>query len=381
MQVRTQTDRPMDRIVKMKQKISYTIISISLLILILASSADTSGKQSSGHKQWNKQLNEMNFIIMRTSAINIINGLLLTKGQAVRLKELCKSIETLSPPIPDMKGSADRDLTEIKKSFLKLTEYLIKQKQVPQKFKNRVTALRMKEAEIIKKSVIAAQKNSKSKTGCIKCHYPPSYFPKGDISKMKTESISKNKRYIIDLAHVQGLFGKRGTEKLWKIQSQVTDLLTSSQEYLLKDFQCCLFPPDSLKDSTNIGQAFVNDKWINYFREIRSYSVEDWERYKQLYITPLGDIIEATLPGIQKSEKNRILEKMELVLEESRKIDDVDFELQKESLCMKLRDEMNIDSKIRETKDEIEHRQFRAAMFLLLPGNSKIYDKLIKRLN
>ena len=193
--------------------------------------------------------------------------------------------------------------------------------------------------------------------------------------------ITKKERYIIDIAHVNGLFGKNGAEKLWDIKSQIADILTSSQEYLLKDFQCCLFPPDSLKDSTNIGQAFVNDKWINYFREIRSYSDEDWARYRHLYIVPLDDIIEATLPGIQKSNKNRILEKMVLILNQARKIDEVDFELQKESLCMKLRDEMNIDSKIRETKDEIEYRQFRAAIFLLLPGNVEIYDKLIKRLN
>lgn len=329
-------------------------------------------------KLWEEQLNEMNYLIMRTSSINIIYGLYLTSQQAEALKLLAKKVEALQLPVPDTKGKTNDDLAKIRSTYLLLTEYLKKQNTVPDSLKDRVYKMRELESEIIKKSVLGAQQAGRAEGDCIKCHATPENFPKGDISKMDTKAISEKERKEIDLAHVRGLFLESGTRKLWELKAEVDQILTNGQKYMLKNFRCCLIPPNDLKDPANIGQVFVTNEWIAYFRDIRKLPDKKWNDYKQLYFIPVEDVIKATLPGIKQKNKKEILSKFESVIMEARKMDEIDFELQKEQLCLKLRDALKVDFLTGESKRSKEDRQFIAAMFLLFPGSSEIYDEIIK---
>ncbi len=331
------------------------------------------------NKSWEYQLNEMNYLVIRASSINIIYGLYLTRKQAEELKALAKKIESLKLPVPDTKGNTFAGFVDIRKTYVTLIEYLKKQKPIPDSLKNQVLKMRILEAEIIKRTLLGAQKPGYKRKNCMECHAPPDYFPKGDISNKETKAISKKERKEIDLAHVKGLFQEEGTNKLWELKSDVDNILTNGQKYMLKSFRCCLLPPSNLSDPTNIGQAFVTDEWIEYFMEIRKLPEEYWKDYKQLFIIPIEDIIEATLPGIKQKYKKEILKKVDMIIEESRKMDRIDFELQKESLCLRLKDELNVDFLIGETDREKEERQFIAAMFLLFFGSPDIYDEVIKQ--
>jgi hypothetical protein len=58
-------------------------------------------------------------------------------------------------------------------------------------------------------------------------------------------------------------------------------------------------------------------------------------------------------------------------------MDDVDFELQKENLCKKLKSILNVDDLNGETARQREGRQFISAMFLIFPGSTDLYKNII----
>ncbi len=328
---------------------------------------------------WEKQLNEMNYLIMRTSAVNIINALALTSEQAKQLQKFEKEILLSDPPIPDMKGDASKDLINIRETYITLLRYLINKEPITENFKNQVSKMRLIESDIIKKSLLGAGNPNYIGKGCLHCHAPPDNFPKGDISGMKTEMITEKQRKIIDKAHVIGLYGEKGTYRLWELKSDVDNILNQYQKTVLKDFKCCLIPPKSLTDLTLAGQAFVTDEWINYFRKIRDVSKKDWADVKQFYIFPIEDLIEATLPGINSKDKKKIIKRVKKIINDSRKMNDITFEVQKTSLCLRLKEELAIDALRNDKKVINEDQAFRGAMFLLLPGNSAVYNKLIQQ--
>ena len=366
----------------MRANILYIQIPVIIIFLILIPWNSISGKKdfplTPNEQSWNKQLAEMNYLIMRTSAANIINGLWLSKNQLKDLKKICKKLEGITPPTPEMNGDTNKELIEIRKTYLDLLKYLIKNRTIPVPLRNKVTEMRLLESEIIKRSVAGAQSPGYNASGCLGCHAPPSHFPKGDISSIRTKKITRVMRKRIDMAHVIGLYGQQGTHKLWKLRSEVDKLVNNNQKFILKKFKCCLVPPEGLSDPTNIGQAFVSDKWIKYFADIRNIPKKTWPDVKQLYIIPIEDIIESKLPGIRKKDKKGILKKVNLIIEKSRKMDNIDFELKKKSLCLDLSNALNIDFLIRESKQEKDERQFLGAMFLLLPGNLSIYNEVLR---
>lgn len=329
-------------------------------------------------KSWNQELIDLNYLILKISSINIINGLSLTKEQVLKLKELSIEIESINRPITELKKSTFDDIKKIKDCYLELIKYLEEKNPIPEKLKNELFLLRTLESEIIKKTILGAEKQGNSGNNCLKCHSTPDYFPTGNINKLQTKEITPEKRKEIDIAHLKGLFGETGIKKLWNIKKDIDDILYNAQKYILKDFRCCLLPPEGLMNPELFGQAYVTDQWFDYFKQTRNIKEKNWKDYKDLFLYPIEDIIESTLPGIKSKDKKNILKKVEEILEESRKMDEVDFEIKKKDLCIKLKDALNVDFLIGETERSRDDRQFIAAMFLLFPGNSKIYDEMLK---
>jgi hypothetical protein len=329
---------------------------------------------------WDYMLNEMNYLVLRASSINIIHGLHLTVEQATKLKKLATEMKPLALQVPDTRGNTYEGLVRPRQTFITLIEHLKEEKPIPDKLKKRVNAARLQEAEIIKKTIAGAREfQGNQDNSCLACHAAPADFPGGEVTGLKTGKISDKERKIIDKAHVKAIFGDEGMIKLWMLKDEVSGILTNGQEYMLKDFRCGFIPPGELQNPTNIGQAFVHDKWVEYFKETRGLTDEEWKEYKQLYLIPVEDIIEATLPGIKRKYKKNIIKDFEAVIEEARAMDEIDFEIQKNQLCNKLQDALNVDFLIGENKRDKEERQFIAAMFLLFPGCTEIYDKIIMK--
>jgi len=145
---------------------------------------------------------------------------------------------------------------------------------------------------------------------------------------------------------------------------------------VFNQFRCCLIPQEDVSNPGIFGQSFVTNEWIEYFRKVRQLNDNEWQDYKSLFIIPLADILEAKMPGIKKKDKQKMLDEAEKVITDSRKLDEVDFELQKENLCVSLSNALKTDLLNGEANRQPEDRKFVAALFLLYPGSSAFYMKL-----
>jgi hypothetical protein len=367
----------------MKKRIVY-IISLLVIasILFLSFNIPVSGKlYNVKDDQWEKQLNEMNYLIILISSVNIINGLYFTKEQSTTLNKFSVEFNGSGLPGLDTTGNTSADLVKVRRVYICLLDLLLKKETVPDSLKKQVYAARVSESEIITRSILGAQKRGNKDEGCLQCHCIPEYFPKGDISKKETKSISPEERAEIDKAHTVGLFGKEGMIKLWFMKEKTDSVLTDGQRYIMKNFRCCLVPPSGLSDPTNIGQTFVSNEWINYFRAIRKLSETEWEQYKDLFILPLDTLLKATLPGIQAKKLKEILANAESVVKNARSLDAIDFELQKEAICLKMKDALKTTPSVAESSQEADVRKFITAMFLLFPGSSELYENISKKEN
>mgnify|MGYP001193199920 CR=1 FL=1 len=326
--------------------------------------------------EWDEQLNLLNYLIIKASSINLIHGLYLSKEQIEKLIPLAAQIDHIKTFIPSDSMHYNNEIKHICITYQNLIKNLLEEKPLTDSIKNSIYRERELESEIIKRSLLAAQMPGYHADDCMQCHAPPEMFPTGDISNKNTKIITAVDRKEIDLAHVKGLFGEQGTLLLWNLRDQVDEILTDEQKFVFSSFRCCLVPQEDPSNPGIFGQSFVTNEWIEYFRKIRALDEKDWQNYKSLFIMPLSDIIEAKLPGIKKYDKKRLLSQAEIVISDSRKMDAIDFELQKENLCRKLSEALSIDIFNGESSRLPDERKFIAAMFLLFPGNINIYLKL-----
>lgn len=367
----------------MKKRIIYIVLLTTVTSILFFSSGIPVKRNmhSAKNEAWVKQLNEMNYLIVLISSVNIINGLYFSQEQADALNKYSLEFKSTGLPGLDTSASISNDLVKVRRVYVHLLDLLLKKDSIPSDFKKQVYASRIMEAEIIKRSILGAQERGYKDEGCLQCHCIPEYFPKGDVSKKETKSISSEERAAIDKAHTIGLFGESGMLKLWLMKDKTDSVLTDGQKYIMKNFKCCLVPPNDLNDPTNIGQAFVSNEWINYFRAVRKFSDAEWMKYKDLFILPLDTFLRATLPGIQSKKTKEILADAENVVKNARSLDAIDFELQKEALCLKMKEALKSATPQPESAQEADIRKFISAMFLLYPGSDKLYSNIVNSFN
>lgn len=329
---------------------------------------------------WELQIKTMNYLVMQASSVNLINGLYLDSNQTHALYKLSLQSESHSNNqhyenvIKDEYG-----ISEILHTLIKLNKVLISGNTPDASLEIDVNEKRIKQVDIIKRSLLAAQKPGYKSEGCQKCHAAPNLFIKGNIDNLDTKSISPADRDEIDLAHINGLFGEQFTWWIWEKKKLVDSILNNEQRYSFSSFRCCLVPESGNSVSGIIGQSFVTSKWIDYFSSARKLDDSDWKKYKNLYFIPLEDIIDAKLPGIKKSVKKSKILKSEEILNHARKLNNIEFALAKEELCLQLQSCLNIDAFNGELYRSNDQRQFIAALFLLFPGSHIIYKNKINR--
>lgn len=357
----------------MKKIKILAVLSFSLLLLCCISFTFHPPKKTIS-EDWETQLNYLNYLIIRASSINIIHGLYLNDEQEKKLLPLSRQIENIDIPKHTGINYYNDDLKNICQTYEKLIELLLSKQPLSDSIKAAVNTCREQHAEIIKRSLLAAQGQGYQAEGCLKCHAPPSLFPKGNISGKDTKPITSCDRKEIDLAHVKGLFGEAGTLLLWDLRNEVDNILTNEQLYIFNSFRCCLIPQEDVADPGIFGQSFVTNEWIEFFRKARTLNNNEWNDYKDLFLIPLRDILEAKLPGIKKNDKKRMMHSAEAVITDARNMDEIDFELQKENLCVRLSEALNVDILNGEANRQSDERKFIAAMFLLFPGSSDLLN-------
>jgi len=353
------------------------VFVVGVFILLSASVKDKPLNLNEEIFLWENQLNELNFLVIRISAANLINGLNLSNEQIIKLLELQKRIDILD--IKPQKTQRDLlpEITQIRTVYSALLENVLHKNKIPEELKKEVFETRLVHSLLIKKTLIGKSKTAKTPLSCIQCHALPRHFPKEDVKQLKNKTIMPWQRYKIDKTHALGLLTDAGNIQVWYAKDLVDSILTPSQKFIAKHFTCCLIPPDELSDPMRAGQAFSTDDWIKYLREIRQYDRKTWRKYKHLYVKPLEDIILAVLPSITEYNKQKALYKMTKILEEVREMDDITFELQKENVCKRFEACYNFDDITGVTKRSKKIELYVNAMFLLFPGNTEQYRYLL----
>jgi len=360
------------------------IITFLIVVLLISCSNSNLRAETSGNEEaWSTRLGELNYLIMKTSAVNIIYGLNLTQEQAVLLSDLSRRIDDASPPPPEMKGTEYQETAKLRDSFAKFFEHILHGRPISDAQKKSITTQRLREVEIIKKSLIGAQGFIYSGKGCLACHASPDKFPAGDISEYHLPQANVTEQERIDRAHLKGMFGAHGTMRLWEVKSEIDKILTGTQRYMMRSMQCSLLPPDYLAHPTRIGQAVLTGNWYSYFQEVRAVPEKQWMTYQNLYTRyPFQDMLLALSPGLAEERRNEIEARMTKIVEQARLLDDIDYTLERKELVAAMNQEIeSVTKRYVETDQQQEARQLRTAMFLLFPGNSKIYDEYIRRMN
>lgn len=348
---------------------------VGVLSLLLAQSA------LHGEATWDDQLREMQHWILHISAINAINGLNLSKEQAVKLKALARQLDAAGVAVPMAKGKLYGDLNEVRDAYQALRDVLLKGGEIPKEIQERAMAARKKEAAIIRSSLTVAS-DPNAPGDCGRCHAPPQKF---GTSKAGDEAVDiplnrpelfpnpDAARKSTDLAHLEGELGSwKGTVALARLAPEVSAVLTDAQKEIVDKFACCLIPPQELSDPVRAGQADASPKELELLRKVRSVPAAVWPKVKEPWVNHIAKLEDLKLPGRSEAEREAGRRRVAGVFEKVRAASDTEFEMNKEAFCVELKGkkEQNLSDR---------KRQFKFAYFLLNPGADEIYDAIIQR--
>lgn len=354
------------------------LFSFSLLFFF----TETQSKASFQHSEsknviWEKQLNELNMLVIRLSAINLIKGLNLSVEQIEALEKLQKPVEDLNLlPVNNPADDLLPEITLCRNTYSELIRLLIAGDKISDEFKKQVFDTRLKHSLMIKQTLHGKPKVRKSPLNCLQCHALPADFPKTDAVLLKNRTVYAWQRKKIDKTHVLGMIGNEANLLVWYAKEKVDIILSNSQKCVTGSFTCCLLPPSDLSDPMRAGQAFSSDEWIAYLREVRRYDKPTWRKYKHLYLKPLEEVVIATLPSITEIQKQKTLYRIESIVNDVRRMDDITFELQKEVVCTRFQKCFNFDDITGVTSRNKNIKKYVTAMYLLFPGNNDVYTAL-----
>ena len=325
---------------------------------------------------WDEQNRAMLFLIMDLSSINAINGINLTRDQALRLRTLARQIDAGSPPLPDLAMGFRPDLGEVRDTYVQLRETLLAGKDVGADVEKQVAKARATEAAVLRLSLSAPVAGAQ---GCQRCHGP---VQNGDVRGLATLQAAIEKRDPAShggkdsfMAHALGLSGMKGFLHLAKCAEQVDAILTPEQKEIFGSFSCCIVPPRSMKDPVRAGQAAGGEKEVAILRHIRGVPAANWPMFRaaSLEMWKAGLVLRS--PDITAEAKEEAARRVAAVYEEARALPDTEFELAKDQLAARLH---QVSQPTKE--DGLKQRRFAQALFLVGPGSTEAYDRLLRRM-
>ena len=311
---------------------------------------------------WEGELRQMGYLFLHISNINVVNGLNLTREQASTLRGLALEMEAAAPRPPSLRGPMSPGLAGCRAAWLELREVLLAGRPVPTGLGQRVNLGRVAESKAVRATVRAAPAGGG--TACTNCHAAPSASPGQPMQ------LAPGTRGLMNLAHTEGIYGKRGIWKLLQLSPRVEAVLTESQKSILGSFACCLVPPQSLSDPVRAGQAESSEKAVEMLRKVRECPEAWWPLMRGGILGVADKFTEAASPGATAARKAAAREGVAKALDRARKCSDTEFEMEKDALSKSVKDA------IVPAPGEGPHK---AAFFLLIPGASEVYASYLKR--
>lgn len=343
-----------------------------------AAPAPTAAAAAPAPVSWDEQNRTMLYLIMDLSSINAINGINLTRDQAVRLRDLARQVLALSPRSPDLQAALRPDFSEVRDVYTETRTLLLAGKDVPDAVEKRVGQARRIETTVVRLSVASPAPTAQS---CTRCHGLPAAADvrTGEdvgavVDRPTPAGSSVRERFI---AHSEGLLGRGGFALLAAMAPQVDAILTAEQKDVLGSFTCCLIPPKSMSDPVRAGQAAGGEKEIETLRWARSVPAENWPVAKGIALDrwKAGYLMKS--PGADEDAKARVVDSAGRIYEKARGLSDTDFEMQKAALATEMHAIVYPAGK----GPDDPMRKFSASLFLIGSGTVEAYDHLIQRLD
>lgn len=313
---------------------------------------------------WEDQLREMGWLLYRTSGANVINGLNLTREQAVQLRNMARELEAAGARAPHPRGEFREDLAHVRETYRELYNVLARGEEVSDALRERVLMAREAESKAIAESLswnAEARKNS-----CARCHAEPG----SSIRKPIPATARQEQAY----AHITACFQWQGLIALARLSKRVDALLTEEQKVVLSEFSCCLIPPKGMSDPVRVGQADVSDLAIEALEKARSASEQSWPALKRRLLDGAERIEFLKRPDLSEADKAALRERVGATYEKARAMSDMEFEIEKANLARELKGPGPAQT-------PADKRPFVAAFFLLNPGSVETYDRLIERMD
>lgn len=151
--------------------------------------------------------------------------------------------------------------------------------------------------------------------------------------------------------------------KLNGLESELYQILTPAQRYVLKGYSPCLIPPKDLKDPVRVGQADSSDEYIQFLARVREISDSDYSKKIGLLLDRHLSNLESHLGKYRADDRERELRRLRHICDEVRKCSDLKFELKKGLFAKKFSPQGQIDSFKHATEDFISLvKRFRGAV-------------------
>ena len=326
--------------------------------LILAVSVSAFAAQAN----WEGELREMGYMFLHISNINVVNGLNLTREQAVKLRALALQVEAAAARPPSFRAPMSPEMAGCRKAWLELRDLLLEATPVPADLERRVNEGRAAESRVVRATLRPAP--AAPTTQCTSCHAAPS---QGQGEPMAaTPSVKR----LMDAAHTEGVYGRQGIWKCVQLSPQVDAILTDAQKAILGSFSCCLVPPQSLSDPVRAGQAESSEKALEMLRNIRKCPDGMWPTVRAGILQKAEQITNAASPGATDARRAAARDGVGKALDRARACSDVEFEMEKDDLSKAVR------GAIVSAPRDGPHK---AAYFLLIPGASEVYAAYLRR--
>jgi hypothetical protein len=313
--------------------------------------------------KWEPQLRQMGYLFLHLSNINVINGLNLSREQAVKLRELARQVEAAAPKPLALDIPLSPELEEVRKPWLEARALLLEGKPVPPELAERVGQSRAQESAVLRKTI--RPKPLALDTRCASCHTAPRDSSEAPMT------LTAPLRALTNRAHSEGLYGPRGLATLGQLNDQVKAVLTDAQHAILGNFSCCLVPPQNLSDPVRAGQAEESQKALDLIRRIRQCPENLWPMMRNGLMAGVDRITEAVSPGAGAERKATVRAEIEKLVDRVRSLSDVEFEMEKGQLTKAVRTALVPGQ---------GDNPLKAAYFLLVPGSSHVYTRYMERL-
>ncbi len=166
------------------------------------------------------------------------------------------------------------------------------------------------------------------------------------------------------------------------LESRAASVLTAAQQVVLEEFKPCLIPPRNLKDPVRAGQAANRERGVEMLSKLRSLPEPVYESQIDNVAEKRLEIYEKHKGKLSEKESAASIRRLKAVAARARKMDDTQFEVEKEKLAEELHFTDELETLLKKV-DKVRVDKFggpgKSGRFLLSPAAISIYEERLGR--